>query len=459
MALDPQQILLIGTPPAAIPASASKFFDAFNVNDFQLVAWNAETFVEETQEKTGQSLQSYHHPFIYRRFKELYEDKIIQILNWIKYGHVLVIFPCLFNSGIQTDGPNGAVSVNLNQFPPFNLVNLTPVSAESLDVVDDFRSQFRQFVNMLSYDVVLSGEDIVPLFRTATSLQGSSTLAGAAFRVGRGAIVFSPKPKAWSDPKVREYLEALAELPEILGRPVDPLPEKMSRLQRSALWFVSLPALIIAGVLLSPFWAPQVGRLLPWGETLPASGRSKDALAARLSEIEKRSALSSFDVDAIKSAENALAHRFDRLEAALSRLEKSSTGPPPDIQVATTEPEASPRPSSEQPVAPVLPAASPHLSAEEIVELLARGDILFQRGDVASARLFYERAADAGDGRAALRAGATFDPTFLDREVLRGVHSDRAEARLWYHRAGELGEAEAEGRLKNLETSRAGEPR
>jgi hypothetical protein len=459
MALDPQQILLIGTPPAAIPASASKFFDTFDVNDFQLVVWNAETFVAETQEKTGQSLQSHHHPFIYRRFKELYEEKLITILNWIKNGHVLVIFPCLFNSGIQTDGPNGSINVDLNEFPPFNLVNLTPVSAQSLDVVDDFRSQFRQFVKMLRFDAVLSGEDIVPLFRTAKSVQGSSTFAGAAFRVGRGAIVFSPKPKAWSDPKVREYLEALAKLPDMLGRPVDLLPDKMSRFQRPALGLVSLPALIIAGILLSPFWAPQVGRLLPWAETPPASGRGKDALAARLSEIEKRSALSSFDVDAIKSEESALARRVDGLEAALSRLEKSSTEPPPDIPVLTTVPETSSRPSSEKLVAPAPPAARPELSPEEIAELLARGDILFQRGDVVSARLFYERAADAGDGRAALRAGATFDPTFLDRDVLRGVRGDRSEARLWYHRASELGEAEAEHRLKNLETSRAGEPR
>jgi hypothetical protein len=34
--------------------------------------------------------------------------------------------------------------------------------------------------------------------------------------------------------------------------------------------------------------------------------------------------------------------------------------------------------------------------------LLARGDALFVSGDFASARLFYERAANAGDGLAAL---------------------------------------------------------
>jgi hypothetical protein len=96
MPLDPQRILFIGIPPGAIPVRTSKFFDMFNVNDFQLVAWNAETFVAETQEKTGQSFQSHHHPFVYRRFKELYEEKMTEILNWIRYGNVLIIFPYLF---------------------------------------------------------------------------------------------------------------------------------------------------------------------------------------------------------------------------------------------------------------------------------------------------------------------------------------------------------------------------
>ena len=52
----------------------------------------------------------------------------------------------------------------------------------------------------------------------------------------------------------------------------------------------------------------------------------------------------------------------------------------------------------------------PTLSAAEIAGLLARGDWLFATGDVASARLLYERAADAGEARAAVRLGETFDP-------------------------------------------------
>ena len=84
--------------------------------------------------------------------------------------------------------------------------------------------------------------------------------------------------------------------------------------------------------------------------------------------------------------------------------------------------------------------------------LLARGDTLLSVGDVASARLFYERAADAGGGLAAIRLGETFDPLFLDRVHLSGVRGDPAAASFWYHRARDLGATDAEVLLKALET-------
>lgn len=81
---------------------------------------------------------------------------------------------------------------------------------------------------------------------------------------------------------------------------------------------------------------------------------------------------------------------------------------------------------------------------------MARGDTLLRQGDITSARLFYERAANAGDGQAALRLGATFHPAFRGWDVLRGASSDPTEARFWYRRARDLGEAEASRRLKGL---------
>jgi hypothetical protein len=109
-----------------------------------------------------------------------------------------------------------------------------------------------------------------------------------------------------------------------------------------------------------------------------------------------------------------------------------------------------PPPSSRAVPAPASP--STNLSAAEVTELRGHGDALLRSGDIASARLFYERAAAAGDGLAALRLGATFDPDFLASARLRNVQGDAAEARSWYSRALDLGAAEAKRQLNGLDT-------
>ena len=115
---------------------------------------------------------------------------------------------------------------------------------------------------------------------------------------------------------------------------------------------------------------------------------------------------------------------------------------PPAPRAATT-PQAPPP--------PVQSPAGQHLSATELAGLVTRGDEFLSAGDIASARLFYERAADAGDSAAALRLGATFDPNFLGRVGVRGNPGDPAQAASWYRRARDLGDAAAAERLKNLE--------
>ena len=101
-------------------------------------------------------------------------------------------------------------------------------------------------------------------------------------------------------------------------------------------------------------------------------------------------------------------------------------------------------------IAPTAPSA---FSSAEMAELLDHGDSLLRNGDVASARLFYERAAGAGDGRAALRLGATFDPEFLGRLGLGKLQANATEAQSWYTRARDLGAVEAKRQLNSrLET-------
>jgi TPR repeat protein len=118
---------------------------------------------------------------------------------------------------------------------------------------------------------------------------------------------------------------------------------------------------------------------------------------------------------------------------------------------ASAAPGNAPVPVPDSPAATTL-AATPGLSNTEMTELRDHGDSLLRNGDVASARLFYERAAGAGDGRAALRLGATFDPEFLGRLGLSKLQANPAEARSWYSRARDLGAVDAKRQLYGLET-------
>jgi len=133
--------------------------------------------------------------------------------------------------------------------------------------------------------------------------------------------------------------------------------------------------------------------------------------------------------------------------------------PSPVISLAPAEePAAAPAASRTNSPPPTLSPPNQRLSAAEIAALVTRGDAFLSAGDIVSARLFYERAADGGDGGAALRLGATFDPGFLSRTGVRGAPGDPSRATSWYRRAVDLGNPAAQEHLKNLERQRFAEP-
>jgi hypothetical protein len=96
----------------------------------------------------------------------------------------------------------------------------------------------------------------------------------------------------------------------------------------------------------------------------------------------------------------------------------------------------------------------PGLPGSELKMLVSRGDALLAGGDVTSARLFYRRAADGGDGTAALRLGETFDPAFLAQAGLGRLAGDSKTAVFWYLRAHEFGNRDADLLLKSVEPAR-----
>jgi len=96
---------------------------------------------------------------------------------------------------------------------------------------------------------------------------------------------------------------------------------------------------------------------------------------------------------------------------------------------------------------PVLEPNKSELSGPEIAALVARGDFFVSVRDLASARLFYGRAAEAGDGSAALSMGATVEQAFLHQARIPTESGNLEEAASWYRRARDLGIVEAERRL------------
>jgi hypothetical protein len=89
------------------------------------------------------------------------------------------------------------------------------------------------------------------------------------------------------------------------------------------------------------------------------------------------------------------------------------------------------------------------LERDEVVLLVKRGEDFITSGDLSSARLVLQRAAEAGDMHAALALAGTFDPNLLAQSFA----GDVVMARFWYERAKQLGSSEAPRRLEQLESS------
>jgi hypothetical protein len=111
--------------------------------------------------------------------------------------------------------------------------------------------------------------------------------------------------------------------------------------------------------------------------------------------------------------------------------------------VASAPPAQAPAPAP----APTPAAAAPAAAGQPVAQnddLVVLGNGLLSMGDVATARLYFERAAETGNGRAARLVGKTYDPGFLSLLGVHGMRGDPEAAARWYQRARDLGDADAE---------------
>jgi len=90
------------------------------------------------------------------------------------------------------------------------------------------------------------------------------------------------------------------------------------------------------------------------------------------------------------------------------------------------------------------------MDAQELSALMQRAKSFLATGDLMSARLLLERAADAQEADAALMLAQTYDPDVLGTQDVRNIIAEPAKARAWYQKAAQLGSTDAQRRLAQL---------
>ena len=88
--------------------------------------------------------------------------------------------------------------------------------------------------------------------------------------------------------------------------------------------------------------------------------------------------------------------------------------------------------------------------ADRVETLMDHGNKMIAVGYFAGARAYFERAAEAGSGEAALAVGATYDPDFIAALGVQGIKPEPAAAKDWYDRAEALGVTDRDMKLAGL---------
>jgi hypothetical protein len=187
-----------------------------------------------------------------------------------------------------------------------------------------------------------------------------------------------------------------------------------------------------------------------------AAGRSPSSLTMSKSQtasVAPRPLTSAIEPERTAQPERRSSSAADGDREILAELEKlSQRAVTPQ---ATSAPQrgtmAIPQPAAAGAETP--PASKPvrALDPENVSLLIKEGDKHIATGDVVTARMIFQRAAEAGDATAALALAATYDPVMLAKLGVMGMGSDVEKARTWYQMAESFGSAEAKQRLQLLD--------
>lgn len=116
-------------------------------------------------------------------------------------------------------------------------------------------------------------------------------------------------------------------------------------------------------------------------------------------------------------------------------------------------------PATDRPAGPASAGSTASLSPSLVAALMKRGDQALGLGDFAAARLFFQRAAEAGNAQAATAMGKTYDPFFAAAGSVEPDRADLARAAEWYGKAITLGDPQANDLARRLQARTVGPKR
>lgn len=136
-----------------------------------------------------------------------------------------------------------------------------------------------------------------------------------------------------------------------------------------------------------------------------------------------------------------------------ARMEPLTPAPPqPPTKIEPASITVTPSVVDKAEVKPPLELSPASISSERssISDYMRNGHLLLTRGDIVSARLFYEAAANSGSAAAMTAVGKTYDPVVLGQLGIKGFHAGPVQAAEWYLKAGKAGDPEHTERLDEL---------
>jgi hypothetical protein len=234
-----------------------------------------------------------------------------------------------------------------------------------------------------------------------------------------------------------ELRSRLAQRPERIPVPVVPLstgPTFSGVLRLTSGVVMAATAVGVAGYL----WGTKLSTKMP--ELTPASGQANILPAPSAPVASFAASNRDFDLLAARAATIGLAPVGTRGGAnPVTSMDATQRPPLLPTPLQTVSPSVAPTP-------PVAAEGAPVIAAKMKI-----GVELMTYGEVAAARVMFQRAAEAGDGAGAFALAETYDPLVLGGLRLReGITPDPALARSWYERARDLGSLEARDRISRL---------